>query len=346
MIKVLVIGSINIDDYFQVPHIIQSGETLTSSKYDQKAGGKGANQAVALAKAGAIVWHLGKIGKDGLVIRDYMSKQGVNVEHIIVTEDQPTGRAIIQLSETTHDNAIILLPGTNHMITLKEIEDILKLGNFKKSDIVVMQNEIGPVGGEILRVCKQKELITVFNPAPFSTNIMDVFPFDNIDCLILNKIESCELYSKIRKSKDSISLKNRNEEKDLLFTIKNKFPQLKILIVTLGDKGLLAWFKQINDDNLMTFTNYELTTPVLDTTGAGDTFIGFFVASLSRNLWAARNFEEPRTPPKTSLDYLSIEQIVEGIMEGMIAASLSVRKLGAMDSIPYLHEVYQEKSKR
>ncbi|CAJ0763260.1 13193_t:CDS:2, partial [Entrophospora sp. SA101] len=333
------------DDYFQVPHIIQSGETLTSSKYDQKAGGKGANQAVALAKAGATVWHLGKIGKDGLVIRDYMSRQGVNVEHIIVTEDQPTGRAIIQLSETTHDNAIILLPGTNHMITLKEIEDILKLGNFKKSDIVVMQNEIGPVGGEILRFCKQKELITVFNPAPFSTNIMDIFPFDNIDCLILNKIESDELYSKIHKSKDSISSKNM-EEKDLLFTIKDKFPQLKILIVTLGDKGLLAWFKQINDDNIMTFTNYKLTTPVLDTTGAGDTFIGFFVASLSRNLWAARNFEEPRTPPKTSLDYLSSVQIVEGIMEGMIAASLSVRKLGAMDGIPYLHEVYQEKAKR
>jgi len=188
-------------------------------------------------------------------------------------------------------------------------------------------------------------MITVFNPAPISPEIVKIFPFDNVDCLILNKIESLELYSKITTITDtsttsssllSSTLSDYNQQKKLLLTIKNKFPQLKILIVTLGYDGLIAWFKHFNsDDEIRTFPIHEPKDgkPVLDTTAAGDTFIGFFVASISRNLQVTG----------CSLDNLSLEQIEEGIKEGIIAASLSVRKIGAMDSIPYLDEVYQEK---
>ncbi|GET66437.1 ribokinase [Rhizophagus irregularis DAOM 181602=DAOM 197198] len=237
--KVLTFGSINIDEFFEVPHIVSSGETITSSKYCQRAGGKGANQSVALAKAGALIWHAGKIGRDGEWIKKYMNNHGVRVDHIIISEDQPTGRAFIQVSQKTRDNSIVLLPGTNHMISLDEARKILSQ-EFGVNDWVIMQNEIGQIGGEILKLCKEK------------------------DYLIVNKLEAVQLYKQISgfSSDEDISIQ------DLLTFISIKFKHIGI-IVTLGSEGLYAWYRP----EQKVFNLPAFKTKVLDTTGAAEDFL-------------------------------------------------------------------------
>ncbi|CAB4401061.1 unnamed protein product [Rhizophagus irregularis] len=256
--KVLTFGSINIDEFFEVPHIVSSGETITSSKYCQRAGGKA--KVRDILQAGALIWHAGKIGRDGEWIKKYMNNHGVRVDHIIISEDQPTGRAFIQVSQKTRDNSIVLLPGTNHMISLDEARKILSQ-EFGVNDWVIMQNEIGQIGGEILKLCKEKGLTTVFNPSPLSENIINVFSFNLVDYLIVNKLEAVQLYKQISgfSSDEDISIQ------DLLTFISIKFKHIGI-IVTLGSEGLYAWYRP----EQKVFNLPAFKTKVLDTTGAED----------------------------------------------------------------------------
>ncbi|RIA81529.1 Ribokinase-like protein [Glomus cerebriforme] len=321
--KILTFGSINIDEFFEVPHIVSSGETITSSKYTQRAGGKGANQSVSLAKAGALIWHAGKIGRDGAWIKEYMSEFGVKVDHIIISEDQPTGRAFIQVSQKTRDNSIVLLPGTNHMINLDEARKVLS----QEFDLVIMQNEIGQIGGEILKLCKEKGLTTVFNPAPISEDIINVFSFNLVDYLIVNKLEADQLYKQISESdKKDISVQ------DLLTSISNEFKQLIGIIITLGSEGLYAWYKP--EQKMFYLPAFK--TEVLDTTGAGDTFIGYFVSGIVRNLKHERRVDSNVILPTS-------ETFLNALKEATVAASLAVGQLGAMESIPSFIDVQKSK---
>ncbi|CAB4408316.1 unnamed protein product [Rhizophagus irregularis] len=325
--KVLTFGSINIDEFFEVPHIVSSGETITSSKYCQRAGGKGANQSVALAKAGALIWHAGKIGRDGEWIKKYMNNHGVRVDHIIISEDQPTGRAFIQVSQKTRDNSIVLLPGTNHMISLDEARKILSQ-EFGVNDWVIMQNEIGQIGGEILKLCKEKGLTTVFNPAPLSENIINVFSFNLVDYLIVNKLEAVQLYKQISgfSSDEDISIQ------DLLSFISIKFKHIGI-IVTLGSEGLYAWYRP----EQKVFNLPAFKTKVLDTTGAGDTFTGYFVSSIVRSL------KQRRTNNSFSTILPTAEDFLDALKEATVASGLAVSQLGAMESIPSFNDVQKSK---
>ncbi|CAB4408317.1 unnamed protein product [Rhizophagus irregularis] len=301
--KVLTFGSINIDEFFEVPHIVSSGETITSSKYCQRAGGKGANQSVALAKAGALIWHAGKIGRDGEWIKKYMNNHGVRVDHIIISEDQPTGRAFIQVSQKTRDNSIVLLPGTNHMISLDEARKILSQ-EFGVNDWVIMQNEIGQIGGEILKLCKEK------------------------DYLIVNKLEAVQLYKQISgfSSDEDISIQ------DLLSFISIKFKHIGI-IVTLGSEGLYAWYRP----EQKVFNLPAFKTKVLDTTGAGDTFTGYFVSSIVRSL------KQRRTNNSFSTILPTAEDFLDALKEATVASGLAVSQLGAMESIPSFNDVQKSK---
>lgn len=250
--KVLNLGSINIDYVYSVPHIILPGETLSSQGLNTSPGGKGANQSVAMAKAGLNIYHAGKIGPDGVWILKKLESFGVNTD-FIETIDTPSGQAIIQLSDEG-ENSIILFKGANHLIDHTFIKTVLL--NFNKNDLLVIQNEISNISS-IINHAHKIGMKICFNPAPFTNDIKNM-PLDKIDYLILNEIEG------------SCLTDNNGDPDEILDSLVQMFPKSEI-VLTLGEKGAIAYFES---------EKYKQEiTPVkpLDTTAAGDTFVGYYM---------------------------------------------------------------------
>jgi ribokinase len=288
--KIFNFGSLNIDDVYRVSHIAQPGETLATSGFQNFPGGKGLNQSLAIARAGGIVGHVGLVGQDGLWLRDLLADNGVDTSGIR-TVSTPTGRAIIQV-ETSGQNAIILFGGANRLLTANQIETALSEGNPR--DLALTQNETTGVG-DILVLAKKRGMMTCFNPAPMGPEVAG-YPLDCVDLLILNETEAREL-AKV----DGVL-----EAGD---TLRKRFPATEILL-TLGKNGAILY-----RDGKLHRVN-ALSVKAIDTTGAGDTFIGYFLAARQAGL-----------PPERCLE------------RAAKAAALSVTKLGAADSIPGIDEV-------
>ncbi|KAG9061654.1 hypothetical protein KI688_007235 [Linnemannia hyalina] len=324
--KVLVYGSINIDDFYVVPHIVRSGETISSTSYTVSAGGKGANQSVALGRAGANVFHAGKIGKDGEWVRKIMEDAGVDTTYIQVAEKEATGRAIIQLSEESHDNSIVLFPGTNHTVVIEEARQVLS--NFGKGDWIVIQNEISS-GGEIMRAAKERGMTICFNPSPMTPDLPKQYPLHLVDYLLINEIEAQGLYSYLTSPKsdaDSVTSSSHITASESFPVLEKAYEKISGIIITLGGDGLVARFR-INeeDEKMKEFRMGIVKGNVVNTTGAGDTFSGYFVANLVRNQELNKRFNP--------------EQLQAALLEASHAASLAVGKEGAMDSIPIKNNV-------
>ncbi|KAG0272475.1 hypothetical protein BGZ95_011788 [Linnemannia exigua] len=324
--KVLVYGSINIDDFYVVPHIVRSGETISSTSYTVSAGGKGANQSVALGRAGANVFHAGKIGKDGEWVRKIMEDAGVDTTYIHVSEKEATGRAIIQLSEESHDNSIVLFPGTNHTVIIEEARNVLS--NFGPGDWIVMQNEISS-GGEIMRAAKERGMTICFNPSPMTSELPKQYPLHLVDYLLINEIEAQGLYSYLTAPKsdaDSFTSSSHITASESFPVLEKAYEQISGIIITLGGDGLVARFRIKEEDvKMKEFRMGIVKGNVVNTTGAGDTFSGYFVANLVRNQEMNKRF--------------SAEQLQAALVEASHAASLAVGKEGAMDSIPVKDDV-------
>ena len=137
--KFLVLGSLNIDIVYQLPHIVAPGETITSYKRSIHPGGKGANQAAALARAGADTFMAGKIGADGIFLKNILDEFNVNTSMIKIDRENPSGHGLIQLAQNG-ENSIVLFPGTNRQIGDDEIDRVIS--NFNPGDIILLQNEI------------------------------------------------------------------------------------------------------------------------------------------------------------------------------------------------------------
>lgn len=137
--KILNFGSLNIDYVYSVDHFVQKGETISSSQMNIFSGGKGLNQSVALGRAGAKVFHAGRIGKDGEFLVEQLKEAGVNTDLVVVDEDCSTGHAIIQ-NDAEGDNCILLYGGANQRITKEQIDAALE--QFDAGDYLVLQNEI------------------------------------------------------------------------------------------------------------------------------------------------------------------------------------------------------------
>ncbi|KAG0289305.1 hypothetical protein BGZ98_003908, partial [Dissophora globulifera] len=265
--KVLVYGSINIDDFYVVPHIVRSGETISSSSYTVSAGGKGANQSVALGRAGANVYHAGKVGKDGEWVTDLMQKAGVDTTYVKVADKEATGRAIIQLSQESHDNSIVLFPGTNHTVTLEEAHHVLK--NFSKGDWIVMQNEMSS-GGKIMEAAKEKGLTICFNPSPITPDLPKQYPLHLVDYLIINEIEAQGLYSYLTAPKGDADANASSHitASESLPILEKEYTQISGIIITLGGDGLVAHFRiHEEDDTMSEFRMGVVKGNVVNTTG-------------------------------------------------------------------------------
>lgn len=289
--KILVYGSLNIDLTFAVDHIVLPGETIGSASLVKSAGGKGANQAAALAKAGMRVYMAGKIGPDGEFILRLLESYGVNTDSVVRYEGA-TGQALIQL-DRNKQNAIVLYGGGNAAITAAEIRETIAA--FEPGDRIVLQNEIAHTG-EIMERAKERGLEICFNPSPCSGKI-EALPLDLADMLFVNEIEGN-------------FLAGGGAPSEALERLVKRFPRSEI-ILTAGKEGAYYGFGDVRAKGNI------IDLPVADTTGAGDTFTGYFIAARARNL-----------------------PVREALAAACKAASIAVSRPGAMESIPLAGEVF------
>jgi ribokinase len=284
--KILNFGSINIDHVYRVDHLVRPGETLSSERYQRFAGGKGSNQSIAIARAGAEVYHAGRIGADGLWLKEMLDDNGVDTSYIKVA-DGPSGHAIIQVDDEG-ENSIILYSGANRSISWEDAQEVL--ADFGYGDYLLLQNEISAVP-EIISGGAERGLKVVFNPAPMHSGVLD-YPLPEVDCFIFNEVEGRELTGK-------------TGQDGILGAMMDRFPGAGV-VLTLKDKGV------IYADMERKLTVPALTVKAVDTTAAGDTFIGYLLAGMVAG------------------------QDIEGALEtANRAAAICVTRLGAADSIPW-----------
>lgn len=282
--KVLNFGSLNIDNVYNLPHIVRPGETLQAVGNAVFAGGKGLNQSIALARAGAEVYHAGMIGTDGLFLKELLEANHVDCSNLAVSSSIATGNAIIQVA-SDGENSIVLFGGANQAIEPSMVKTVLE--NFSAGDIVLVQNEIS-VTAQVIEEAHKRNMKIFFNPAPMDEKVLS-FPLELVDTLIVNETEMAEL----EKSRRKLDFCN--------------------LLLTMGSEGAV-YYPQNGSGKI--FVEAHKVEKVVDTTGAGDTFIGYFIAGITGN-----------------------SDIKSAMRQAAAAAALSVTRAGAAESIPRIADL-------
>ena len=289
--RILNFGSLNIDHVYHVHHFVRPGETLSADNLEYFCGGKGLNQSIALSKAGAEVYHAGKIGRDGLQLKATLEENKVNT-HYLEQTDVVNGHALIQVNREG-ENSIIIYGGSNRTISEDYVDRVLS--DFSEGDLVLLQNEISCIS-YIARKCSEMGIKVAFNPSPMEKDLLDKFPFHLVSILLINEIEGHELTGK-------------NTLQEMLDALMERYPNTSV-ILTLGSRGVV--YHDLNH----TYYHGTYDVAVKDTTAAGDTFTGFFLACLARGA-----------------------NIPECLEKASAASSLAVSKRGASASIPTMDEV-------
>lgn len=284
-------GSINIDHVYSVPHFVQPGETLSSTHYQSILGGKGANQSVALAKANNQVFHIGAIGASDNAFKKQMIAAGVNCDLVREMSDIASGHAIIQVTPDAENN-IILFGGANQ--TLSEDLIATALAATKPGDWVLLQNETNAID-TVIDEAHKRDLNIAFNPAPMTESVKQL-PLNKLSLLIVNEVEAEQLTG-------------QNDVAAMKQSLKSSYPNTKVLL-TLGKAGV--WY--VSADTEVFCPAFKVTA--IDTTAAGDTFIGFFLAAFQANI-----------------------AIEDALKYACAASALAVMKAGAASSIPSVDEV-------
>ncbi|KAJ7489193.1 Ribokinase-like protein [Mycena latifolia] len=314
--RCLVRGSINIDEFFQVKDIVRPGETISSDHLVKRPGGKGANQAVAVARAGAIVDLVGAVGQDGLWVRDELRESGVGVEAVSIAEEN-IGRAIIQVTDLG-ENSIILFKGANYATLPPH-------AIHPDTTHIVLQNEI-PLSHSIEYLARASAKIsTIFNPSPMPTAAeLKVFPWHQLTWLIVNSGEALDLCKalELEVPQTGASASAVDTAKELLLSL-SAYLTMTNVVCTLGADGVLAEFNLLGKSAPVYLPAAKLQGTTRDTTGAGDCFTGYMVAGLMR-------LEGTKA---TTEDYVSV------LRRCAQAAGMCVEKRGALASIPLAADV-------
>lgn len=290
MKSILCIGSLNLDHVYRVPTIVNPGETLSACSFEVNFGGKGANQSVALARAGATINHAGCVGPDGTDMVNFLGSEGVDTS-LIRTVDHPTGKAVIQV-DNSGENAIVLFEGANGSVDKKLIEQAIS--GFDTGDILLLQNEI-PFIDEAIRTGHKQGMTICFNPAPFSESVL-ALPLDLVNILVVNETEGQ-------------GLSGKSDPESCLKELHSRFPECRI-IMTLGKNGVLYGHEKTRISLPIADAN------VIDTTAAGDCFIGYFLTELLKD----------RAPQ-------------QALQTATQASAIAVSRSGAMTSIPNSSEL-------
>lgn len=288
--KIINFGSLNIDIFFRVNHIVKPGETISAQSIEKRAGGKGLNQSIALVKNFDKVYHAGSVGSDGAFLKEYLKGEGIDTSFIKESKN-PTGNAIIQVDDKG-ENSIVLYKGANFDNDKEYIDQVLS--KFDKDDILVLQNEINNME-YIIDMGYEKQMKLVLNPSPITKEVKK-FDLNKIDLLLVNETEAKEIT-------------NCQDIDQIIEYFRENYPNLKV-VITLGCKGSIF----VDKENKIFQEAYNVEA--VDSTGAGDTFTGFFVAEFYKN--------------KDVKDCLKL---------ATKASALSVTKQGASISIPNIEEV-------
>lgn len=294
MKKALVIGSINVDKVYELEHIVRPGETVSSRKYRTAWGGKGLNQAIALSRGGAETALAGCVGTAELESLTAVCAEAKVDAARIRACSVTTGHAIIQV-DANGQNCIIVEPGANGTVGGDDIASFLD--GYGAGDVLLTQNEISHMP-EVLRAAHEKGLTVVLNPSPFSAEILS-WPLECVDIFIVNEIEG-------------EALSGESEPEKILDALRRRFPNAAV-VLTLGSNGAMY-----ADKTERFFVPARHVTAV-DTTAAGDTFTGYFLAMLLRG-----------GTPKEAMEIAAK------------AAAIAVTRPGAVPSIPWLEETVKQ----
>ena len=289
--KTLVFGSLNIDKTYSLESFVAPGQTVAAAGMEQFCGGKGFNQAIALRRAGRAVWFAGAVGRDGQMLLDKLEGNGIDRSLVRVTEGA-TGHAIIQV-DAKGQNCIIILAGANGEITEADVERTLAC--FAPGDLIVLQNEISCVP-QIIRRAHEKGMIVALNPSPCDGKIARC-DLNCVDYLLVNEDEGA-------------ALTGQTQPEAILNALHARYPRLNV-VLTLGGQGSMYQSREGQR-----FTCGAHRVQAVDTTAAGDTFTGYFLAEM------LRHGEAPRA-----------------LRVASVAAGLAVSRKGAEPSIPTVDEV-------
>ncbi len=289
---ILNFGSLNIDHVYRVDTFVLPGETKHTKSYTVHSGGKGLNQSIAAARAGSQVFHAGIAGRDGGFLVEMLQAAGVDTS-LMLTSNDVSGHAIIQVSDSGQ-NCILLYGGTNQMLTEDYVDQTLD--KFGGEGFVLLQNETNLVG-RIIEKAAGKGLKVVLNAAPYSEAV-NTYPINQLDWLIVNEVEGQGIVGGA-------------VDESLLQRLAERFPQAGILL-TLGSRGAQCF----RDGHYASISSCKVRA--VDTTAAGDTFSGYFLAGVMQGL-----------------------SLAETLSLATVASALCVQRPGAANSIPTQAEVEQ-----
>ena len=271
------LGSVNIDHVYRVPHLPEPGETRASTSFNSGLGGKGANQSIAVAKAGGQVFHIGAIGADGGWLADQMTDAGVDTRYLSVI-DVPTGHAIINVDDAA-ENVIVLFTGANRALIEEMVNEALT--DAGAGDWLLLQNETN-LGVYAAKAAKAKGMRVAYAAAPFDAEVAAAM-LPVTDLLVVNDIEAAQLSKALGVAATGL-------------------PVAQVLITRGADGATLQ-----SGEEVISVDAFKVD-PV-DTTGAGDTFLGYFLAALDLGQSA-----------KDALTFASAASAIQVTKEGAAAA--------------------------
>ena len=280
----------NLDHVYQVPHFVQPGETICAAGMNLFCGGKGLNQSMAVAKAGGKVCHAGIVGEDGGGMVEELCRAGVDVS-LIRRAPGPSSHTVIQV-DPSGQNSIIVYSGENMRLSARDLDQILS--GFEAGDLILLQNELfgSPL---MMEKAAAKGLTVILNPSPADEGLR-AFPLDKVDWFILNEIEGALLTG------ESVPEK-------ILDALAALYPRASV-VLTHGAAGAY-----LRAGSLRLFQP-AFPVKAVDTTAAGDTFTGYFIAGLAENL--------------------PFETVMK---RAALAAAIAVSRPGAAGSVPLRAEV-------
>ena len=258
--KIINFGSLNIDNVYNVQEFVKPGQTIFSNSFQVAAGGKGLNQSIAAARAGAPVIHAGCIGQNGAFLADLMQEAGVDISALL-TLDAPNGHTVIEVN-AAGQNRIIVYGGTNQMLTEDYLDTVLSKA--EPGDLALLQNETNLIAS-ILQKSLEKGMKIVFNPSPMPKDLASL-PLHLVDYFMINELEAAQL----------ADLPADTPYESILDCLAKKYPHAAI-VMTLGHNGVL--FSQ--EDTRLSHPIFPVEA--VDTAAAGDTFCGYFLAAICRN---------------------------------------------------------------
>lgn len=294
--KILIYGSVNIDYSYQVKNIVKPGETVHCTYSGKAAGGKGANQAYAAGKAAfgrGDVFFAGKSDHEADFIYEKMKSAGISCDYVTYS-DYGTGTAIIQVSENGQNSILVCGNGNIH-IEENEIDKVLK--DFSEGDCIILNAEINNLK-YLINKCYEKGMIIFFNPSPVTSDLKSL-PLDRVSYLVFNEVEGAFF----------ADLDLKASYCDILDSLIKKYPNSRI-ILTMGSEGAYG-----ADSSESVFVPASKVKAV-DTTGCGDTFLGYF-----------------------AVEIMSGKTIKEALTVASKAAGIAATRPGAMNSIPDYSEI-------